>query len=256
MKQKPFAKNNPPEDYIETGLKKAQSAVNLVFLQTKSGLDHPLLKDWDIYKHHEHYLAFARKGELTKPFEDVLVDKYFHRLRDSKKDSIESIETAHSIELSLGLLVSMAAYYSAMARVFSEQGDSVDMAHYLIKFAEVNGMLHRLHSEVLHIQIKLPLAEVFTELKVIDDFKKDDSKRKSDIAKMRHANDPKAKEKELVKECWFAWQDDPSLYASLSDFARDMADKCDHLKPSRETISRWISKVWRAEYDHARRVTT
>lgn len=243
MKQKPFAKNNPPEDYIETGLKKAQSAVNLVFLQTKSGLDHPLLKDWDIYKHHEHYLAFARKGELTKPFEDVLVDKYFHRLRDSKKDSIESIETAHSIELSLGLLVSMAAYYSAMARVFSEQGDSVDMAHYLIKFAEVNGMLHRLHSEVLHIQIKLPLAEVFTELKVIDDFKKDDSKRKSENSlKRKVASDPNAlADRLMILREYEIWQNNPEDYGTKEEFLKKMLEDCKFYKTlTTKTLRLWL----------------
>jgi len=57
-------------------------------------------------------------------------------------------------------------------------------------------------------------------------------------AKKRHADDPKQKEKHLVFECWIGWKVKPTQYKGKAAFARDMLDKCEHLK-SQKKIEDW-----------------
>ncbi|TDY23926.1 hypothetical protein B0G81_4328 [Paraburkholderia sp. BL6665CI2N2] len=56
------------------------------------------------------------------------------------------------------------------------------------------------------------------------------------------AKDPRQREKAFVKDCWKAWQDDPSRYPSKAEFARDMLKKCEHLV-SAQKIEKWC-KTW------------
>jgi hypothetical protein len=54
----------------------------------------------------------------------------------------------------------------------------------------------------------------------------------------RVEKDPKQKDKSFVLSCWEAWQNKPASYKFKADFARDMLDKCEHLK-SQKKIEDW-----------------
>lgn len=68
------------------------------------------------------------------------------------------------------------------------------------------------------------------------------------------ANDPKTKEKEFVKECWLAWQKEPSQYTNNTKFASAMIDKLRPDDPADESknlssvkvIADWC-RGWKAE---------
>lgn len=57
--------------------------------------------------------------------------------------------------------------------------------------------------------------------------------------------DPKQHEKSFVKECWQQWQINPESYKSKAAFARDMLDKCEHLKSTKK-IEDWC-RQWESE---------
>jgi hypothetical protein len=54
----------------------------------------------------------------------------------------------------------------------------------------------------------------------------------------RHLNDPRRREKQMVRECWDAWQREPARYSGKAAFARDMLQKVEHLK-SQPVIEAW-----------------
>lgn len=54
----------------------------------------------------------------------------------------------------------------------------------------------------------------------------------------RHMADPKSAEKIFVKDCWDEWQESTLRYKSKAEFARDMLNKCEHLK-SQKKIEDW-----------------
>ena len=58
----------------------------------------------------------------------------------------------------------------------------------------------------------------------------------------KHATDPKQKDKALVRECWDAWQENPSRYKGKAKFASDMRDKFPNLE-SQAVIERWC-RAW------------
>lgn len=64
----------------------------------------------------------------------------------------------------------------------------------------------------------------------------------SDIARrsaeMRRKIDPRTSEKEFVHDCWRRWRLNPDAYRSKAEFARDMLEKCEHLK-SQKKIEDW-----------------
>ena len=61
------------------------------------------------------------------------------------------------------------------------------------------------------------------------------------------ANDPKQRDKLIVRECWENWQIEPNNYESKAAFARDMLDKFSTLK-SQPVIERWC-RQWEMEND-------
>lgn len=63
-----------------------------------------------------------------------------------------------------------------------------------------------------------------------------------EYAHKRHSNDPKQKDKTLVRECWDAWQTDQSRYKSKAAFARDMREKFPSLE-SQPVIEGWC-RAW------------
>lgn len=62
--------------------------------------------------------------------------------------------------------------------------------------------------------------------------------------KLRHENDPKAKDKELVYQCWVEWKKEPGRYRSLAEFSRDMIEKAQHLAGDPQVIGRWV-RAWK-----------
>ncbi len=52
------------------------------------------------------------------------------------------------------------------------------------------------------------------------------------------ANDPKQKEKTFIFECWQTWQKSPYTYSTKAAFAKDMIDKCEHLR-SQKKVEDW-----------------
>lgn len=50
--------------------------------------------------------------------------------------------------------------------------------------------------------------------------------------------DPRQDDKLFVFDCWKNWQQKPSSYVFKSDFAKDMLEKCEHLK-SQKKIEDW-----------------
>ena len=67
--------------------------------------------------------------------------------------------------------------------------------------------------------------------------------RRAAIAKL--ANDPKQKEKVLVRECWDAWKNRPDSYKGKAAFALDMLKKWESLK-SQRVIEGWC-RMWERE---------
>lgn len=65
------------------------------------------------------------------------------------------------------------------------------------------------------------------------------------LAIRRHAEDPKQREKEQVRECWKLWQAEPARYKSKSAFSKDMLSKFESLE-SQRVIERWCKK-WESE---------
>jgi hypothetical protein len=79
----------------------------------------------------------------------------------------------------------------------------------------------------------------------------DDAKRlMSEVARKaalaRHAHSPKAKVKQLVRECWLAWEKSPSQDPSTAAFSRSMLDKWPDDLTSEAVISGWV-RSWRNE---------
>jgi hypothetical protein len=64
-------------------------------------------------------------------------------------------------------------------------------------------------------------------------------------AKKRHANDPKQREKQFVRERFLEWEADPKRYKSIAKFAQDMLDKLEHLE-SQRVIEEWV-RGWRRQ---------
>ncbi len=71
------------------------------------------------------------------------------------------------------------------------------------------------------------------------------SNSKRSIALKRWLKDPKTLDKSFVKECWVKWQKNKSLYKSKSAFARDMANKCEHLQS--EKVIEGYCREWEKE---------
>lgn len=61
-------------------------------------------------------------------------------------------------------------------------------------------------------------------------------------ANARYLNDPKQKDKAMVRECWDAWQQHPDNYKGKAAFARDMRDKFPNLE-SQPVIEGWC-RAW------------
>ena len=59
----------------------------------------------------------------------------------------------------------------------------------------------------------------------------------------RVAADPRQTDKSLVRQCWDAWQANPTRYSGPTAFANDMLDKSDELK-SHSVIMRWC-REWK-----------
>lgn len=71
--------------------------------------------------------------------------------------------------------------------------------------------------------------------------------RKAAAAKL--ANDKKQTDKAFVFECWQDWQSGKATYAKKADFAREMLDKCEHLK------SQQVIEVWCREWEKSHTVS-
>ncbi len=67
--------------------------------------------------------------------------------------------------------------------------------------------------------------------------------RSGGLAKL--ANDPKQKDKAMVRECWDAWQKQPNRYKDKAEFGRDMLEKFPNLK-SQQVLGRWC-RLWEEE---------
>ena len=63
----------------------------------------------------------------------------------------------------------------------------------------------------------------------------------------RHTDDPKQKDKALVREWWNDWQkNDPTRYKNKSAFAKDMLDKFPNLESQRVIADKWCP-AWEKE---------
>lgn len=67
-----------------------------------------------------------------------------------------------------------------------------------------------------------------------------------DAAQRKHKNSPQRTEKEFVYACWQEWQRAPERYRYKAEFARDMLEKCEHLK-SQKKIEEWCRAWGRGE---------
>jgi hypothetical protein len=65
-------------------------------------------------------------------------------------------------------------------------------------------------------------------------------------ANIKHQSTKQAQAKRIVRECWVAWIEDPSQYASAAGFARAMLDKFPEDLCSQVVVERWV-RQWRAE---------
>ncbi|MDM4772407.1 hypothetical protein [Solimonas sp. SE-A11] len=88
------------------------------------------------------------------------------------------------------------------------------------------------------------LADAQAELNGSPQFQKVRRKMAYEAAVVRHQKDPKAADKKFVFECYRDWRANPSRYKSKAEFARDMLEKCQHLK-SQKKIEDWV-REWDA----------
>ena len=92
-------------------------------------------------------------------------------------------------------------------------------------------------------------AQAFSNSQVIesgsDSLNRARSKFAAESAMSRYKKDPKQKEKMFVRECWEAWQKEPSKYGGKAKFAKDMLTKCVHLE-SQKKIEDWC-RSWEVE---------
>jgi hypothetical protein len=72
-----------------------------------------------------------------------------------------------------------------------------------------------------------------------------DSKFATYKAHLRHAKDPKQKDKALVRVCWDAWQRNPDDYGGKAEFANDMKRQFPNLI-SQPVIEGWC-RTWERE---------
>jgi len=247
MKQKSFIKPTSTADYIKLGLKKADSAIKMLFVYLDDDKKIEPVEMFDVLSRHKHYLSFASKGKMEKAYEDLLVDWYFNRYRGVQTNSMDSIEAGYGLRHSLILLCELAGYYSAMAKAFHKQGDMDDATHYVIKLAEINGMLYRLHAEKIYLKIETIKESVVTEVKVETDIKKARAKKAIDNANIRLE---KSKAKKIRKdwdfilECYDDWMSGKAKtkYKSLAQFIRDMEAKSDLAKPTTQVLKRKLKE--------------
>jgi hypothetical protein len=59
----------------------------------------------------------------------------------------------------------------------------------------------------------------------------------------RHAQSPQQAAKEVIRECWEAWQAKPRQYKSKAAFARAMLDKFPDTLKSNQVVERW-AREW------------
>jgi len=83
------------------------------------------------------------------------------------------------------------------------------------------------------------LSDAQAELNGSPQLKKVRRRMAYEAAVARHQKDPKAADKKLVFECYREWRANPSRYKSKAEFARDMLEKCQHLK-SHKKIEDWV----------------
>lgn len=247
MKQKSFIKPIPTAKYLSLGLKKADSAIKMLFAQLGDDKKIEPLEMFNVFKRHKHYLNLANKGKIVREYENLLVDKYFSRYKEVKPTSLDSIEAGYGLRNSLTLLCELAGYYSAMAKVFHKQGEIDDATHYVIKLAEINGMLYRLHAESLYLTIEKAKECVVTGIQVAQEIQKARTKKAIDSANLRlHKSKAKIISKDwgFILECYDDWTagNGKTKYKSLAEFIRDMQLKSELAKPTTQVLKRKLKE--------------
>jgi hypothetical protein len=104
----------------------------------------------------------------------------------------------------------------------------------------------------------LMAANAYANFQAIESGNDSLQKARSDLAMRaaieRHRQDPKQAAKQLVKECWYAWQMRPELYRSQSVFATDMLTKVAADTAGNPIISHdTIVKKWIPEWSKSRK---
>ncbi len=97
-------------------------------------------------------------------------------------------------------------------------------------------LLYRAADYSLTAYYKLQLAEIGQPTQA------DLAKARRELAMLgaqaRLAADPRQEDKAFIRDCWLQWRNNPASYPSKAAFARDMLQKCEHLK-SQKKIEDW-----------------
>lgn len=193
----------------------------------------------------------AGKQKIAKAFSDLLkskksdfnlVSNELKKLASSPK-ALVALKSLVEFSKTLEKAKADAIYILGLAR-----SDDVSMQIFcnqpLIDPLTVIFLIAQLDDEVA---IKLEKERIQTEKSVKSKFGKLNANK-------RHANDPKQYEKAFVKECWDAWQANPSQYKNRTKFATAMIDKFKPENPEDESkhlcsvksITNWCSE-WEKE---------
>lgn len=115
---------------------------------------------------------------------------------------------------------------------------------------EIDNALFGLAFKIDHVRAVMEAVQAFGNFQAVSTGNQALQKARSELAgrgaKERHARDPKQAEKIFVLECWKEWRQKPDSYSGKAAFARDMLDKCEHLK-SQKNIEDWC-REWESLY--------
>ena len=140
MQQEPITKPPTVEQYIRRGLRK----IEYVVLRLQRVEVAP--KEFDIYARAKKFLVLASEGKITETYERDLARRY--RVRASEDDfTREGIKKRISLNGRLDQLLDLASYYSVMAFIFYKGENQEQVTYYLIKAAEIQGLIQGLIPE-------------------------------------------------------------------------------------------------------------
>ena len=165
--------------------------------------------------------AFADKGKSLSG----CVEKDFEEYSQGRELAVQSLQGHKDVAFFLSCvafcntsLIQDKTDRESAIRAICDAHEFFGMAYHAAKFPM------SMHSDMESIQRKIAATVLSSQ------------GRKAVERKL--ASDPRQREKAFIRECWQDWTDGNRHYDSKAAFARDMLEKCEHLK-STKRIEDW-----------------